>query len=114
MALSGQEIEKIYEIRDKLTLTYKVSTDEEQKKRVRTYLGKIEKIIRDNNARILSVEEDYIVIEKTGHKEETQELLEKLHPFNVLEFVRSGRVAMMKQKENFSDTLHELEKAYHT
>ena len=73
----------------------------------------LEKLIRDNHARILSVEEDYIVIEKTGHKEETQELLEKLHPFNVLEFVRSGRVAMMKQKEIFSDTLHELEKSHH-
>jgi acetolactate synthase-1/3 small subunit len=73
----------------------------------------LEKIIRDMHARILSIEEDYIVIEKTGHKEETQELLEKLHPFNVLEFVRSGRVAMMKQKEIFSDTLHELDKMHH-
>lgn len=71
----------------------------------------LESIIRDYHARILSIENDYIVIEKTGHKEETQELFEKLRPYNVLEFVRSGRVAMMKQKENFIDTLHELEKA---
>ena len=74
----------------------------------------LEKLIRDNNARILSVEGDYIVIEKTGHKEDTQELLEKLQPFNVLEFVRSGRVAMIKQKENLTDTLIQLEKTHHS
>jgi acetolactate synthase-1/3 small subunit len=72
----------------------------------------LEKIIRDHNARILSVEDEYIFIEKTGHKEDTQALLNVLHPYGVLEFVRSGRVAMMKQKENFIDTLHEFEKAH--
>lgn len=71
----------------------------------------LESIIREHHARILSIEGDYIVIEKTGYKEQTQALLEKLRPFNVLEFVRSGRVAMMKQKENFIDTLRELEKS---
>ena len=59
----------------------------------------------------LSLEQDYIVIEKTGHKEDTKELFDALRPFNVLEFVRSGRVAMMKEIDNFSDTLHELEKS---
>lgn len=73
----------------------------------------LEKIIRDHHARILSLEQDYIVIEKTGHKEDTKELFDALRPFNVLEFVRSGRVAMMKEIDNFSDTLHELEKSYH-
>jgi len=66
----------------------------------------LEKIIRDHHARILSLEQDYIVIEKTGHKEDTKELFEALRPFNVLEFVRSGRVAMMKEIDNFSDTLY--------
>ena len=64
--------------------------------------------------RILSLEQDYIVIEKTGHKADTNELLEALQPFNVLEFVRSGRVAMMKQIDNFSDTLHELENVHNS
>jgi len=72
----------------------------------------LENIIREHHARILSIEGDYIFIEKTGHKEETQDLFEKLRPFNVLEFVRSGRVAMMKQKENFIDTLRQLDQAH--
>ncbi len=72
----------------------------------------LEKIIRDYHARIISIEQDYIVIEKTGHKEDTKELFEVLRPFKVLEFVRSGRVAMMKQIDNFSDSLYELEQAH--
>jgi acetolactate synthase-1/3 small subunit len=85
---------------------YKIATSS-----VQNGLG-LEKIIRDHHARILSLEQDYIVIEKTGHKEDTKELFDALRPFNVLEFVRSGRVAMMKEIDNFSDTLHELEKSY--
>lgn len=72
----------------------------------------LEKIIRDYHARIISIEQDYIVIEKTGHKEDTKELFDVLRPFKVLEFVRSGRVAMMKQIDNFSDSLYELEQAH--
>lgn len=85
---------------------YKIATSS-----VQNGLG-LEKIIRDHHARILSLEQDYIVIEKTGHKDDTKELFDALRPFNVLEFVRSGRVAMMKEIDNFSDTLHELEKSY--
>ena len=85
---------------------YKIATSS-----VQNGLG-LEKIIRDHHARILSLEQDYVVIEKTGHKEDTKELFDALRPFNVLEFVRSGRVAMMKEIDNFSDTLHELEKSY--
>ena len=56
----------------------------------------VERIIRDNNARILSMDNDYMIIEKTGHKEETQELLDFLKPYGVKEFVRSGRVSVTK------------------
>lgn len=56
----------------------------------------VERLIRDNNARILSMEQDFMIIEKTGHKEETQELLEFLRPYGLLEFVRSGRVSVIK------------------
>ena len=56
----------------------------------------VEKLIRDNNARILSFQEDNMFIEKTGHKDETQELLEFLRPYGVLEFARSGRVSVIK------------------
>jgi len=63
----------------------------------------VEKLIRDNNARILSMEQEFMIIEKTGHKAETQELLDFLRPYGVIEFVRSGRVSVIKPMEELND-----------
>jgi len=71
--------------------------------------NKIENLVRANNARILVIEEDYIVIEKTGHKHETQQLFNLLNEYGVLEFVRSGRVAISKSKRQTQKYLDELE-----
>ncbi|MCD6597721.1 MAG: acetolactate synthase small subunit, partial [Bacteroidales bacterium] len=59
--------------------------------------NKIEQIVRSNNARFLEITPEYVVIEKTGHKAETADLLNKLDEFGVLQFVRSGRVAITRQ-----------------
>lgn len=69
----------------------------------------LEKLIRDNHARMLSLDSEYLVIEKTGHKHETQALLEELQPFGVLEFVRSGRVSVAKRMKELSEYLDEME-----
>lgn len=75
------------------------------------FLGsvKVEKIIRDNGARVLVIEKDYIVIEKSGHKEETKKLFDILREFGVLEFVRSGRIVISKSKRKTETFLKELE-----
>lgn len=70
--------------------------------------GDVEKVIRQHHARILTVDREFMVIEKTGHVEETQLLFEKLQPFGVLEFARSGRVAVTKPMKNLSIYLEEL------
>ena len=54
----------------------------------------IDHIVRDHHARILEVSPEYIVLEKTGHKTEITELLAQLEPYGVLQFARSGRVAI--------------------
>ena len=75
--------------------------------------NEIEQIVRTHNARILEVTPDYTVIEKTAHKKETQELFEKLDKYGVLQFTRSGRVAITKGKtEKFTDFLKALDKEY--
>jgi acetolactate synthase I/III small subunit len=58
----------------------------------------LEKIIRQFNAHIIAAEKEFVVIEISGHKEHTQQLLEVLRPYNLLEFSRSGRVAIAKPK----------------
>ena len=71
--------------------------------------NKIETLVRSNGARILVIEKDYIIIEKTGHKDETEEMFNKLEPYGVLEFVRSGRVAISMSKRKTSTLIEQLE-----
>lgn len=68
----------------------------------------IEGIVRNSGARILEITREYTVIEKTGHKEETQALFEQLNQFNVMQFIRSGRVAITRDAiERLSEFLKE-------
>ena len=68
----------------------------------------IEKMVRSHNARILEITRDYTVIEKTGHKEETQAHFEGLNQFGVMQFIRSGRVAITRSPiEKLSEFLRE-------
>lgn len=71
--------------------------------------GQAEKIVRSHNARVLSVETEFTVLERTGHKEETQQLFDDLEPFGILEFVRSGRVAITKPMKTLSSIVSQLE-----
>ncbi len=71
--------------------------------------GEVEQIIRSFNARILAVHQDFTIIEQTGHKNETQQLFADLQPHGVLEFVRSGRVAITKPMKELKDYLAEVE-----
>ena len=70
-------------------------------------LGSIEDIIRRYNARILDMTDVWVVLEKTGHYEETQALFKELsEKIGVLQFIRSGRIAITKSKvERLSDML---------
>lgn len=67
----------------------------------------LENLLRENHARILTVTQNFLVIEKTGHASEIQFLLDTLSPFGILEFVRSGRVALTKTNFNLTAYLEE-------
>lgn len=84
---------------------YKVSTSK------LLSLGSVEDIIRRYNARILDMTETWTVLEKTGHYDETQSLFKELSSkIGVLQFIRSGRVAITKSKvERLSDMLASIE-----
>ena len=45
--------------------------------------GGLEKVIRQHNAKIIAAEPDFVVLELTGHKEQTQELLEILKGYGL-------------------------------
>jgi acetolactate synthase-1/3 small subunit len=85
---------------------YKLSTEKVLQ------LGSIEKLIRKYDARILEIDENCVVIEKTGHYDETQGLFKELsEQVPVLQFIRSGRIAITKSKvERLSDMLAAMQK----
>ena len=56
----------------------------------------VKRIVRNAGAKILEITREYVVIEKTGYKEETQALFEELNQFKVMQFTRSGRVALTR------------------
>ena len=74
-------------------------------------MGGIETLIRKYNARILEILENCIVLEKTGLYTETQEMFDELQQsIGVLQFIRSGRVAVTRSNiERLSDMLANIE-----
>ena len=69
----------------------------------------VEQLVRRHNVRILEIDDDYIVVEKTGYKSETRELFELLQPYGGQQFVRSGTVAIVKsRRELLNEYLEEL------
>jgi acetolactate synthase-1/3 small subunit len=72
----------------------------------------IDHVVRAHHARILEVSPEYIVIEKTGHKTEISDLLAQLEPYGVLQFVKSGRVAITRQVKELNSYLKEMDEAH--
>jgi len=71
----------------------------------------IDHIVRSYNARILEVSPEYVVLEKSGHKSEITGLLTQLEPYGVLQFARSGRVAITRQVKELNAYLKEMDEA---
>ena len=67
-----------------------------------------ENIVRSHHARILSVEREFAIIEKTGHAEELKLLFDELKPFGILEYVKSGRIAITKPMKTLETYLEEM------
>jgi acetolactate synthase-1/3 small subunit len=72
---------------------------------------KVERLLRQYGARAVVIRKDYTIFETTGHREETEKLLNVLEPFGLIEFVRSARVAIIKASAGFHEKLKEFENA---
>ena len=58
----------------------------------------IQNIIKESNARIVTVNREFFVLEKSGRKSEVELLYRELKPFGIMQFVRSGRIAVTKDE----------------
>ncbi|WP_219224411.1 acetolactate synthase small subunit [Pedobacter antarcticus] len=70
----------------------------------------VERLLRENGARAVVIRKDYTVFETTGHRQETDNLIKVLQPYGLIEFVRSARVAIIKDSEGFNSKLREFER----
>ena len=66
-------------------------------------------INKDFNGWVVHWGLDYVVIEKSGTEEEIMEFYQYLKPYEILEFVRSGRVAVGKTEKGLVEYLPEGE-----
>lgn len=61
--------------------------------------GDIESILSRYHARIVEMNKTFTVLQKTGTSEETGHLHDELKPYGILQFVRSGRIAVSRAEQ---------------
>ncbi|MFT4771812.1 MAG: acetolactate synthase-1/3 small subunit [Cryomorphaceae bacterium] len=66
----------------------------------------IQNIVKESNSRIVTVNREYFVVEKSGRKEEIDQLFEDFSAFGIMQFIRSGRIAVTKEKLEVSHILN--------
>lgn len=66
----------------------------------------IQNIIKESDARIVTVNREFFVLEKSGRRHEIELLHRELKSFGVMQFVRSGRIAVTKDEMKISNILN--------
>lgn len=69
----------------------------------------VERLLRQHGAHTVVIRNDYTVFAAVGHREETDKLIQVLEPYGLIEFVRSARVAIIKNSDGFHEKLKEFE-----
>ncbi|PSG90764.1 acetolactate synthase small subunit [Aurantibacter aestuarii] len=65
----------------------------------------IQNLIKDHNARLVTVNKDFFVIEKSGRTEEIETLYQTLKTYGISQFTRAGRIAVSKERMEISKLL---------
>ncbi len=84
---------------------YKVPTS------IVTEKAPVERLLRQFGATAVVIRNDYTVFETAGHREEIDKLTDALTEYGLIEFVRSARIAIIKDSEGFHKKLKEFEEA---
>ena len=69
----------------------------------------IQNIIKENNSQIVTVAREFFVLAKSGRRHEIDDMYEQLKPFGIMQFVRSGRIAISKDEMQISALLKEFQ-----
>ena len=98
-------IRAFYHTKDEIiyheTALFKISSEH-------LYDEEIQNKMKFRRAHIIAISERYFVIEASGMKEDIDNMYDKLKPYGLLQFVRSGRIAITKPKMAISELLQEI------
>jgi len=72
------------------------------------YDEKIQNKLKFRRAHIIAITETFFVIEASGLKADIDNMYEKLKPYGLLQFVRSGRIAISRPKMAITELLREI------
>ncbi|MDD3723091.1 MAG: acetolactate synthase small subunit [Lutibacter sp.] len=72
------------------------------------YDENIQNKLRLRRAHIIAITERYFVIEASGLKEDIDNMYQKLKPYGLMQFVRSGCIAISRPRMAISDVLKEI------
>ena len=68
----------------------------------------IQNIIKESNSQIVTVSRDFFVLAKSGRRNEIDDMYQQLKPYGIMQFVRSGRIAVTKSEMKISSLLKEF------
>lgn len=68
----------------------------------------IQNIIKDSNSQIVTVSRDFFVLAKSGRRNEIDDMYQQLKPYGIMQFVRSGRIAVTKSEMKITSLLKEF------
>ena len=72
------------------------------------YDERIQEKLKFRRAHIIAITEHYFVIEASGLKKDIDRMYDRLKPYGLLQFVRSGRIAITRPRMAISELLQEI------
>lgn len=81
---------------------FKLSTD------LLTKNNEVQHIINQSSSRIIHVEKTFFVLEKSGLRDDIEALYHRLEKYGIMQFIRSGRIAVTKEEMLVSKMLKEI------
>ena len=69
----------------------------------------IQKTINSSKSRVININKEFFVLEKSGNKEEIEELYHILDKHGIMQFIRSGRIAITKDELPVSEMLQSFQ-----
>lgn len=74
------------------------------------YEENLSSLLKKWDARAISIESDYTVFQSTGNEKEINDLIAQFSTYNLIEFIKSPRIALLKNSQGFAKKLSAMER----